>query len=182
MGWNGSAFSVAFVDPYFLRPGADTSFHTCSVLEDQVRGLPRAVPPPGVCCRGKPLVLQGLSWSEYLSKFVGVLWNTAHDPTIAGGAPFVFALSDDLLAWSSVASLPLPQLPNGTLAYPSLLDPMAERGGPGTSFDVVGRYPSLFFAVANPKGTGIKAHWDALVRVQLDFGPTALQLERIPLP
>ena len=165
-----------FVDPYLLSPGTDISSHICSVLEDQVQGLPRAIPPAGVCCRGKPLVLQGLSWSNFLAKFIAVLWNTAHDPTIAGGAPFVFALSENLLEWSNVAALPLPSLPNGSLAYPSLLDPSAARGGPGTSFDVVGQFPSLYFALANPAGTGIKDHWDALVRVQLDFGPTASRL------
>lgn len=174
-GWNGSAFAVEFADPYRLDddPAADTAPHICSVLEDQPHGLPRAVPPPGVCCRGKPLVLQGLSWSSFLSTFIAVLWNTAHDPNICGGAPFVFALSDDLLQWSDVSALPLPPLPNGSLAYPSLLDPAAETGGAGTSFDVVGQSPSLYFAVANPAGTGMRDHWDALVRVQLDFAATA---------
>ena len=168
-GWNGTHFSVSFVDPYTAYlPDS----HICRVLEDEPsgRGLPRAQPARGVCCRGKSLVAQGLVWSRYLHKFVIVLWNTAHDPSIGGGAAFVFALSDDLIVWSRVAPLPLPHLPDGSLAYPSLLDPAAESGGPGTSFDVIGRTPWLFFGLGNPKGTGIADHWDALVRVPLDFG------------
>jgi hypothetical protein len=155
--------------------------HICSVLEDQPHGLPRALPPPGVCCRGKPMVMQGLVWSSYLVRFIAVLWNTAHDPTIGSGAPFVFALSKDLLVWSDVALLPLPHdLPNGSLAYPSLLDPMAAKGS-GASFDVhvVGKTPWLFFGLANPVGTGMHNHWDALVRVPLDFGTTKESLAQM---
>jgi hypothetical protein len=163
--WNGREFGATFVNPYTLEPGADVSRHLCTVLEESATGLPRGQ-------RGKPLVNQGLVWSEYLSKFIAVMWNTGHDVTIGGGAPFVFAISEDLLRWSDVAPLPLPQnLPTGSLAYPSLLDPsmqhspMARKG-----FDRVGRTPSLYFALANPKGTGIRQHWDALVSVDLDFG------------
>jgi hypothetical protein len=118
-GWNGASFSVSFADPYTLPPGADVSPHICSVLEDQPQGLPRAYPPKTVCCQGKPMVTQGLVWSSFLRKFIAVLWNTGHLASVGGGAPFVFATSDDLLAWSAVAPLPLPDnLPAGNLAYP----------------------------------------------------------------
>ena len=168
-GWNGSAFSARFVDPYTLEPGADVSPFICHVLEDGPMGLPRGH-------NAQPTVNQGLTWSTHLNQFIAVLWNTRHDPTIGSGAPFVFALSDDLISWSAVAPLPLPVsfaghggLPNGSLAYPSLLDPAAQHE-PGQSFDVVGRTPWLYFALANPQGTPQLDHWDALVRVPLDFG------------
>ena len=175
-GWNGSAFSARFVDPYTLEPGADVSPFICHVLEDGPMGLPRGQ-------HAQPTVNQGLTWSSYLNQFIAVLWNTRHDPTIGGGAPFVFALSDDLISWSAVAPLPLPVsfsgrggLPNGSLAYPSLLDPAAQHE-PGQSFDVVGRTPWLYFALANPQGTPQLDHWDALVRVPLDFGDAEIGLK-----
>ena len=167
-GWNGEEFDATFVDPYLLDPDADVTPHLCSVLEDSAQGLPRGQ-------HGHPTVNQGLVWSTYLKKFIAVLWNTGHDETIGSGAPFVFALSDDLIRWSDVAPLPLPvDLPNGSLAYPSLLDGAAQHDSAARKgFDQVGRTPSLYFALANPKGTGLMQHWDALVSVPLDPGGPA---------
>ena len=176
--WNGSAFSVRFADPYTLDNDDDAAAHICHVLEDELEGLPRARPPAGVCCQGKPLVAQSLVWSTHFRKFLIVLWNTAHDPSICDGTPFVFALSHDLLRWTAVAPLPLPNdLPNGNLAYPSLLDPATAS----QSFDVIGKTPSLYFGLANPKGTGMRDHWDALVRVPLRFeGGRSFKSDDVP--
>ena len=192
-GWNGSEFSVSFSNPYEPATG-DTFQHVCQVLEGGEQGLPRGQ-------HSHPMVVQGLVWSSFLRKHIAVLWNTGHDPTVCGGAPFLFALSDDLLTWSEAAALPMPPgLPNGTksgqypiqvhqftpvfglhittcgimvlllgagsLAYPSLLDPSSTS----RNFDVVGQTPSLYFGLANPAGTSLRNHWDALVRVPLDFG------------
>jgi hypothetical protein len=66
-----------------------------------------------------------------------------------------------------------PRIPNGSLAYPSLLDPASTS----RNCDVVGRAPSLSFGLANP--AGLKDQWDALVRVPLDFGNVRLATDDV---
>jgi hypothetical protein len=167
-GWNGTHFAVTFIDPYSVGPDSvagDISAHICRVLEDPTtprRGLPRGADH-------QPTVNQGLVWSIPQQAFVAVLWNTRRDPTIAGGAPFAVAISRNLIDWSDPLPLPLPEsLPDGQLAYPSFLDPDAQHRG-DTSFDTIDSTPSLYFGLANPPGTGLRNHWDALVKVPLQW-------------
>lgn len=164
-GWNGSSFTVAFVNPYVAGWGSSSSSHVCAVLEDPLppaRGLPRGA-------HHQPTVNQGLVWNVETAEFIAVLWNTGHDPAIADGAPFAVATSKDLISWSEPVPLPLPpDLPDGQLAYPSLLDPDALSRG-HTSFDTIDNSPTLYFGLANPLGTTLANHWDSLIRVPLRF-------------
>ena len=139
--------------------GREPAPHVCQVLEDATTGsLPRGQ-------HHQSTVVQSLVWSHFLGQFIAVLWNTQHDPTIAQGAAFAFAVSEDLVSWSTAVALPLPEgLPAGQLAYPSLLDPVS-----GPAFDTVGQGPLLFFGLANPDGTGLRDHWDSLMRLPIQF-------------
>ena len=52
--------------------------------------------------------------------------------------------------------------------YPSLLDESAQARG-DISFDTIGATADLYFGLANPPGTTLAHHWDALVRVPLEW-------------
>eukprot|EP00038_Savillea_parva_P012153 m.202629 g.202629 ORF g.202629 m.202629 type:complete len:499 (+) comp21829_c0_seq1:87-1583(+) len=194
--WDGVGFNVTFINPYTQSPNpnpkptsnSESNFtpesnphphphphpnsptnphapdrHICTVLEDGPSPLPRGN------TSHQPTVNQGLVWSVHLNQFVAVLWNTRPDPSIAGGAVFAFATSPDLVTWSPPQPLPLPRdLPAGHLMYPSLLDPDAPARG-DTSFDTIDATPWLYFGLANPAGTTLAHHWDALVRVPLEW-------------
>lgn len=74
-----------------------------------------------------------------------------------------------MIEWSKPTALPLPlNLPLGQLAYPSLLDESAQSRG-DISFDTIGATADLYFGLANPAGTTLAQHWDALVRVPLTW-------------
>ena len=75
--WSGSAFDVAFADPYTLPPG-DEAAHVCAVTN--LPGCP----------------LGGIAWSRFLGAYVATM-----DCSLQGGEQFYFATSADLLVWSS---------------------------------------------------------------------------------
>jgi hypothetical protein len=52
--------------------------------------------------------------------------------------------------------------------YPSLLDESAQARG-DISFDTIGATADLYFGLANPPGTTLAHHWDALLRVPLEW-------------
>ena len=155
-GWNGTGFGARFVNPYTASPAALAGAR-CAPLEDQPDGaLPRGQ-------HGQPTVHQGLAWSQPLQRFVGTFWNTAHDPTLGGGAPFLLGLSADLLQWTPLVPLPVPPTAD-QLFYPSLMsdDPLP----PGEhNFNVLtGANFSLYYTQASPAGV---PHWEGLVRLPL---------------
>ena len=129
-GWDGSAFTVAFADPY-AQPGRPEA-HVCAPVG---RGSLRW--PVTSLVRHKP---SGL--------FIALMQDGAR-----GGGVY-YATSPDLLHWSGPALL-LPAVGLGAwtcadpapLAYPSLLDPAAD----GRNFETVGAAPVLFATRFNAK-------------------------------
>lgn len=129
--WDGSAFAVAFADPYAqaVRPEA----HVCAPVGQGSLRWPVT-----------SLVRHGRS-----GLFIALMQDGAR-----GGGVF-YATSPDLLHWSGPALL-LPAVGLGAwtcadpapIAYPSLLDPAASD----RNFETVGLAPVLFATRFNPKG------------------------------
>ncbi len=130
-GWDGSAFGVAFADPY-AQPPVQPEAHVCA-----------------------PVGQGGLRWpvtSLVRHQQSGLFIALMQDGARGGGVHY--ATSPDLLHWSGPALL-LPAIGLGAwncadpapIAYPSLLDPAsADR-----NFETVGPAPVLFATRFNVK-------------------------------
>ena len=122
-GWDGSAFTVAFADPYAQPVHPDA--HVCAPVGQGSLRWPVT-----------SLVRHGPS-----GLFIALMQNGAR------GGGIYYATSPDLLRWSA-PSLLLPAVGPGAwncadpapVAYPSLLDPAA----PDRNFETVGLAPVLF--------------------------------------
>jgi hypothetical protein len=131
-GWDGSAFAVAFADPY-AQPVQQPEAHVCAPVGQGSLRWPVT-----------SLVRHGQS-----GLFIALMQDGAR-----GGGVY-YATSPDLLHWSGPALL-LPAVGLGAwtcadpapIAYPSLLDPAASD----RNFETVGLAPVLFATRFNPKG------------------------------
>ncbi len=147
--WDGSAFGVAFADPYAqaVQPEA----HVCAPVGQGSLRWPVT-----------SLVRHGRS-----GLFIALMQDGAR-----GGGVY-YATSPDLLHWSGPALL-LPAVGLGAwtcadpapIAYPSLLDPAASD----RNFETVGLTPVLFATRFNPKGCRADAdrelvRWDVRITV-----------------
>ena len=102
--WGGTTFDVAFADPYTMTPGTEAE-HVCVVTN--------LLPQAGGCPVG------GMVWSTYLNSYLA---------SMACDEGFLYALSDDLIAWSeptlfySFKDLPPDVQKNvTTLTYPTVV-------------------------------------------------------------
>lgn len=129
-GWDGTGFTVRFVDPYAgtIPPGV----HVCEPV-----GAGRLRWPVTALLRHRP---SGL--------FIAIMLDGSHD----GGIEY--ATSPDLLSWSEPSRLMAATGPGAwrcgdlrdPIFYPSLLDPDATD----PSFATVGDHPLLFMTRLNP--------------------------------
>jgi hypothetical protein len=136
-GWNGKkqSYSVSFVSPYTMGPGADPADHVCTVTN-----LPAGDIHTG--CQAA-----GIAWSTYLSKFVTTLgcldgsfkFATSEDPDLQEwSTPEVFYTKSDMPANVSIQVR--------ALNYPTLMDPTAPTAFDDPNFYTIGQYPYLFWA------------------------------------
>lgn len=131
-GWNGTHFSVTFVDPYKVSP-SDEADHVCSVLE--------TIPPN---CN-----MLGVTYSTYLDRFVASLWCPFEtEGKITPRRPFLFATSRDMILWSPSQIMFDPFKDKNHLqnaAYPSLMDPLAPSVRGDMNFETIGKQATLFY-------------------------------------
>jgi hypothetical protein len=136
-GWNGSDFSVQFIDPY-RTPNYRPDDHVCETIN--IQGTSK-----------NDCNIFGLVWSAYWEKFVATIG------CIGGqqGRAFFFATSFDLIHWDQQGAkefynrsidLP-PDVASQTTSfdYPALLDPTAYSRYNDPNFYTVGKRPYLFW-------------------------------------
>jgi hypothetical protein len=152
--WNGSDFTVRFVDPYADHPVPRD--HVCEpVLPDRIANMTFS-----------------LTYNTYFHKFLLVGPAGLYDPRarrVVNG--FYYSLSDDLLDWDQRKLIreavllqdykcggPDPEY------YPSVLDP----GSDSPNFETTGRRPYLYFTHLHYKDCRQTFDRD-LVRVRIEF-------------
>jgi hypothetical protein len=129
-GWNGSSFSVTFVDPYRQRT-RPLARHLCvPIAHDVIRTM-----------------TSSLTYNTYLKKFilVGNAVSIVHSKRVWG---VYYSTSSDMINWSPrqliiKATFPWSYICPGPdpIHYPSLLDPASTS----RSFDTTGQRPYLYF-------------------------------------
>mmetsp|Transcript_29291 Transcript_29291/g.44971 ORF Transcript_29291/g.44971 Transcript_29291/m.44971 type:complete len:460 (+) Transcript_29291:148-1527(+) len=147
-GWNGSDFSVSFMNPYDDRDDenhksdgdddkSNIENHVCTVLD--------SLPPN---CN-----MLGVTYSTYLRQFVGSLWCPfTHQGNVSPRHEFLFTTSYDMIHWSPAQTMfdPFheehhnPHLQNA--AYPTLMDvnaPIHPRND--MNFETIGQQATLFY-------------------------------------
>jgi hypothetical protein len=152
--WNGSDFSVRFVDPYRVR--ANPADHVCEpVSPDQISQM-----------------TDSLTYNTYLGKYLLVGINSRYSPgkrrPVSG---FYYAVSPDLVNWSEpklIREVPLVQTyqcgdPDPVL-YGSLLDPASDS----PNFETTGQRPYLYFTRLHYSACRMTLDRD-LIRVPLEF-------------
>ena len=142
--WDGSSFSVPFVDPYSRSSGRGNVGQVCTpVGETEIAGM-----------------TDSLTYNTYLRRFLLVGVASRVEPgrgrTVWG---MYYSLSDDLIHWTDRRLLMESPLPwtyscgeRDPAAYPSVVDPWSAS----RSFDTSGRRPYLYFTrfhFASCKGT-----------------------------
>jgi hypothetical protein len=149
--WNGSDFTVRFVNPYTAAgSAANPSDHVCA--------------PASVGAIGG--MWQSLLWSTYFSKFILVGSLGLPSPSGPHGAAINgtlevgnwsyeaiwYSLSSDMITWGPRQLIryisPTADSSHPRFAYSSLLDPSAGANSP--TFDTVGRKAKLYFSRLNP--------------------------------
>ena len=143
----GGAWDVTFVDPYNDDPST-------------------YVPEEHVCTPVLNIGYPSLAWSTVYDKWIvtgSKVWDCS---------TVIFALSDDLVHWSSPYTLYQPTCrPNGEYReiYPSLMDPAS----PSPNFDVVGALPYVYFNIfypSIPSPSGRTTVVRSIARVPLRMG------------
>lgn len=151
--WDGSAFSLKFVNPY-AHDAAETSTQICTpVAHEQISEM-----------------TDSLTYNTYLDRFllVGVSgrYNPKQQKTIWG---IYYSLSDDLIHWTDRRLLIQSALPwifscgdRDPVAYPSVVEPNSAS----RSFDSSGQRPYLYFTLFHFASCESTPDRD-LVRVQI---------------
>jgi hypothetical protein len=153
-GWDGSGFSVRFIDPY--RQDGSPGDHTCTpVARDQIDRMSMS-----------------LTWNTYIDRYL--LVGEAAGPS-AGEIGFYYSTSSDLVHWSGRKLLRAVEAPwtfecgdRQPATNPSVLDPSSES----RNFETTGRRPWLYFTRFRYSGCEQTLNRD-LVRVRLE-------LEQVP--
>jgi hypothetical protein len=153
--WNGAEFSVKLANPY-AAPVEDPRDHVCRVLSpDRIAAM-----------------TSSLTYSTYYDKFMLVGAANLFHPTRAretGGV--YFALSDDLVSWSTPKLIEEVEVPwtfrcgdRNPILYPSVLDPES----PSRNFETTGRTAYLYFTRFNYQACQQGLDRD-LVRIRIEF-------------
>jgi hypothetical protein len=162
-GWDGSGFSVRFIDPY-VDTSAPPDGHVC-----------RPVSPDAIGS-----MTSSLTYNTYFRKFllVGIssTVNPKTDRTVNG---FFYSLSDDLVHWTPQRILMRAEFPwtyqcggPSPVREPSILDP----NSPDRNFATSGQRPYLYFVRSNPMydSGGCRETLDRdLIRIPIEFSGAA---------
>lgn len=151
--WNGSGFTVRFLNPYSPRL-QDPAMHICEPVS-----FPQIAAMTG-----------SLTFNTYLRKFLLISMSEVlvNQRRVTG---FYYSLSDDLIHWSKRRLLVEGKLPplyrcgdSNPIAYPSVLDPKSRK----RNFDTTGRRPYLYFTRFQYKDCRQTLDRD-LMRRQIEF-------------
>jgi hypothetical protein len=155
-GWNGSSFSVRFVNPYLDRVKKRRSEYVCQPVATNEIGA----------------MSQSLTFSTYFGKFL--LVGTAVDRESQRKAPVwgvYYSLSDDLVHWTRRKLVMEAELTwtfhcgdKNPILYPSVIDPES----PSRTFALTGRTAYLYFTRLNYHNCRQGQDRD-LIRVPLEF-------------
>ena len=151
-GWNGSSFTVQFINPYFVttNPGA----HICAPVDFNSIGT----------------ITESLTYNTYFRKWM-LLGNSIGDPPNGKPPGVYFSLSDDLLDWTNATLLMEAEVrwatdcvPPDPIKDPSLLDPASTS----RNFETVGQTGQLFYTWYHMDGCN--GTWDRdLIRIPIQF-------------
>ena len=155
-GWNGTDFSVQFVNPYIVttNPGA----HVCAPVDFMSIGT----------------ISESLTYNTYFRKWM-LVGQSVGDPLYNKPPGIYYSFSDDLLNWTDVTLLmeaEITYLQNCTPPDPikegSILDP----NSPGRNFETVGQTGQLFYTLYHLSGCNGTLDRD-LVRIPIEFSNQA---------
>lgn len=129
--WNGTAFSVAFVDPYAVpRPNPETlSRHICAPIHTL------------------NFTVLAVKWSDHFGRYIAIGEGPFRLSNGSRISAFMYTLSapddDRLTRWESPPRLIRPMIQNSLSGdnYPSLLDNMSSS----SNFETIGRQAWLYF-------------------------------------
>jgi hypothetical protein len=153
--WNGTSFSVRFINPYLETTGINPADHVCAPVDLQSIGT----------------VTENLFYSTYFKKWV-LVGNSVGDGNFPDKPPGVYyALSDDLVNWSDLKLLMAAEITwarNCVLPDPikevSILDPDSTS----RNFTTVGQTAQLFYTWYHMSGCNGTLDRD-LLRVPITF-------------
>ena len=153
--WNGSTFSVRFINPYIETTGINPADHICAPVDFLSIGT----------------VSENLFYSTYFKKWV-LLGNSVGDPNFPEKPPGVYyALSDDLINWTHLELLMAAEITwsrNCVLPDPikevSILDPSSTS----RNFTTVGQDAQLLYTWYHMSGCNGTLDRD-LIRVPIQF-------------
>jgi hypothetical protein len=152
--WNGSTFSVRFINPY-LETGLNPADHVCAPVDFSSIGT----------------VSENLFYSTYFKKWV-LVGLSVGDPNYPHKPPGAYyALSDDLLQWTDLKLLMEAEITWGTnctqpdpIKEVAILDPSSTS----RNFTTVGKTAQLFYTWYHLSGCNGTLDRD-LVRVPIEF-------------
>lgn len=167
--WDGSDFSVAFIDPHRREP-AGRSEPACAAISPGELGV----------------MASSVTYNTYLDRYVMVGVTAIH----AGGREVwgvLYAFSDDLITWQPRQLLFEVELPwtyrpgdDNVYLYPALLDPAS----PSRNFETTGKTAYLYLTRFNARGAGdtLDTLDRDLVRVPVEFFPSAEEAASAAVP
>jgi hypothetical protein len=157
LAWDGSAFSVSFVNPY-ASPGTPSTGHVCA---------PVAVDRIGT-------MTSSLTYNTYFGKYMLVGTETLYNPkTGKNVSGFFYSLSSDLITWGPARLLMTANFPwaytctkasEKPVYDPSVLDPNSTS----RNFETTGQTMNLYYVRANFNGCSWGLDRD-LVRIPIKF-------------
>ena len=150
--WNGSTFSVQFVNPYIVT--TNQAAHVCAPVDFTSIGT----------------ISESLTYNTYFKKWM-LLGNSVGDPAFNKPPGIYFSLSDDLLNWTNATLLMEAEIrwvadcnAPDPIKDPSILDP----NSPSRNFDTVGQNAQLFYTWYHLSGCNGTLDRD-LIRIPIQF-------------
>lgn len=154
--WDGTGFSVAFVNPY-LHPAEALAAPTCRLIPQEPLGL----------------INDSITFNTYLRRYVmvGTTW------VVVDGLntwSIAYSFSDDLVHWSARRQL-VDIGDSRHVLYASLIDP----NSPSRDFETTGQFAYLYTTRFNQSGNYLDRD---LIRIPVEFFPTAAAASAARVP